>query len=89
MQSPVVMTRPEDKQNKSESQRILDRIQKETEGSGILGSAVKRAENHLSAKDADQQDWAEVWGTRIGRSIGAFVVVVLFIYLVNYLVSPA
>ena len=83
------MALPEDDQKKRESQRIIDRIQKESEGGGMLGSTVRRVENHLGAKDADQNDWAEVWGTRIGRSIGAFVVVVLFIYLVNFLLNPA
>lgn len=81
------MAHPDDKHS-NELRRILDRLQDETENSGMLGRTAKRMENHLSAKDADQNDWAEVWGTRIGRSIGAVVVVVLFLYLWHYLMSP-
>jgi hypothetical protein len=82
------MARQNDDQRNIESKRILDRLESETENSGLLGGAAKRLESHLGAKDADQNDWAEVWGSRIGRSIGAVVVIILFLYLWNYLMSP-
>jgi hypothetical protein len=83
------MTRSEDEKRERESRRIIDRINDESETSGVAARTARRLGDHLSAADADQRDWAEVWGTRIGRTIGALVVVVLFLYLWNYLMSPA
>ena len=74
-------------QNETESRRIIERVQQESE-TGILGRTARRFENHIGAKDADQSDWAEVWGTRIGRTLGAIAVVTAFIWLVQYLLAP-
>lgn len=82
------MARPEDDKRQRESQRILNRIQDESETTGIAGRTARRVGDHMRAADADQRDWAEVWGTRIGRTIGAVVVVVLFLYLWSYLTGP-
>lgn len=70
------MSRDDDRS--AESRRIIDRVGAETEA-----SMVKRARDHMSGKDADERDWAELWGTRIGRWLG----VVLLIYLVFNLFS--
>lgn len=71
-----------------ESRRIIARIQEESDRS-FLGRTARRFESHLGAKDADQADWADVWGTRIGRIIGAVAVVTAFIWLIQYLLAPA
>lgn len=76
-----------DDKRQEESERIIDRIQVESD-SGFVNMTTRRLEGHLGAKDADQNDWAEVWGTRIGRTIGAVVTVAAIIYLFQYLVSP-
>lgn len=80
------MAKHDDRQQE-ESRRIIDRIQAESD-SGNVVSRTTRLEGHLGARDADQHDWAEVWGTRIGRTIGAVVTVAAIIYLFQYLFSP-
>ena len=71
----------------AESRRILDRVAKESDSGGfaLLGRTAGRARNHLSAADADQSDWAEVWGTRIGRTIGAAAIVGLLVWALSIL----
>lgn len=73
----------------AESRRILDRVAKDSDSGGLtmLGRTAGRARNHLSAADADQSDWAEVWGTRIGRTVGAVAIVVLLFWAVTILVG--
>ena len=67
----------------TESQRILDRIERETAVHG--NSIVTRAKRHFSAGDADAADPIEVWGTRIGRILGLLVLIAMFIWLVSSL----
>jgi hypothetical protein len=70
----------------AESRRILDRISRETEGgAGMLSRGVHRARDHLAAKDADKGDWAEYWGTRIGRLLGLALTIGLLAWLVLFL----
>jgi hypothetical protein len=66
---------PDDKAEK-ESRRIIDRVGMESEPS-MLG----RARDHVRGKDADEKDWVELWGTRIGRWVG----VVFLLYLIWWL----
>lgn len=75
-----------DEEQQAEARRIIKMVKAETDG-GMIGRTTKRLENHLSASDADQHDWAEVWGTRIGRTIGALVVVVTFLFLFRWLMG--
>lgn len=70
-----------------ESRRIINQVQAETDAGSLVGRTMRRLENHLGANDADQNDWAEVWGTRIGRSIGAFIVVATFIWLFRWMMG--
>ena len=69
------------KNSKTESEKILDRVAQDTEGVGT--SSMKRVAGHFSAKDADAEKWSEVWGTRIGRSLGLIAFIVLIIHLVR------
>ena len=49
---------------------------------------AERVKGHMSADDADQNDWAELWGTRIGRILGSVFAIGLLIYLVQtYVIS--
>jgi hypothetical protein len=74
----------------AESRRILDRVAREQHsGLGFLGRGTERARGHLAADDADQNDWIEVWGTRIGRTIGIIVIIAFLIWVVSYLASGA
>ena len=58
-------------EERAESRRILDRVSQEAEagGRGVIDRAADRAHHHLAASDVDQSDWAEYWGTRIGRTM--------------------
>jgi hypothetical protein len=76
-----------DSQRKTDSRRILERVSQEAESGGrsAVERAAKRAHDHVTAADVDQDDWAEYWGTRIGRTLGALVIVGLIVWLVLYL----
>jgi hypothetical protein len=74
----------------AESRRILERVAREQpSGRGFLGRSSERALGHLAAEDADQNDWIELWGTRIGRTIGAILIVAFLVWIVSYLASGA
>lgn len=66
----------------AESRRIIKRVGEETEAS-MAGRAARRARDHLAGKDADQEDWAELWGTRIGRVLS----IALLIAALGWLLS--
>lgn len=61
-----------------ESQRIIRRVGQESEP-----SMAQRVRSHMAGEDADQNDRAEVWGTRLGRALG----LALLIYLLYWLIS--
>ena len=72
----------------SESQRILRRVSQEADsgdGRSAIDRATRRARDHLGAADVDRGDWAEYWGTRIGRTLGAVLLIGLIFWLVFYL----
>ncbi|WP_420339543.1 hypothetical protein [Roseibium sp.] len=77
-----------DQQRRDEALRAIDRAQAESET--VVGSTfvrmADRARDHMSAADKDADDHIEVWGTRIGRSLGLMFAIGLVIYLaVTYL----
>lgn len=56
------------------------------EGSEVVGTstfsrAANRAARHFSGGDADPEDRIEVWGRRIGRTLGFIFLIVLAVYL--------
>lgn len=71
------MSRDDDE---TESRRIIRRVGAETEA-----SMVKRARDHMAARDTDENDWVEVWGTRIGRVLGIVLVVYLGWRLIDFI----
>jgi len=80
-----------DSERKSESRRILARMAEEAESGGgsALDRAARRARDHVTAAEVDRDDWAEYWGTRIGRTLGAVLLVGLIAWLVFYLAQGA
>ena len=82
---------PGDADRSAESRRILDRVARDSDPSGftLLGRTAARARNHLGAADADHSDWAELWGTRIGRVIGVLALVALLAWAVGLIASGA
>lgn len=69
----------------AEAKRILERVAQESEtvGTSSVKRVAERVKGHMSANDADENEWAELWGTRIGRTLGAVFVVVLIVYLLK------
>jgi hypothetical protein len=72
----------------TESRRILDRVSREAESGGASMAARlgKRARNHVAARDVDRADWAEYWGTRIGRVLGLVLIAGLIVWLVLFVI---
>ncbi|MCX2725002.1 hypothetical protein [Roseibium salinum] len=71
-------------ERREEALRTLDRIQADSEtiGGSTFVRMAERAKSHMSAGDKDDDDRIEVWGTRIGRSLGLVFAIGLAIYLV-------
>jgi hypothetical protein len=70
-----------------ESRRILERVSMEESGGTVFGRVAGRLHDHVAASDTDPTDWAEHWGTRIGRTIGLAVTIVLIGWLLLYLLG--
>ena len=73
-----------DKDKQAESRRIIGRVGQETEA-----TMLKRAQDHMAGRDADEKDWAEVWGTRIGRWLGLALLVYLVWWLIRFTMEGA
>jgi hypothetical protein len=55
------------------------------EGELIGTSALRRAADHFSAKDAEGSDSAEIWGKRVARVAAVLFVLYLLWWLVQHL----
>ncbi len=49
-----------------------------------MARTTKGVRDHVAAADADRADPIEVWGTRVGRTIGLFLALGLMIWLVLF-----
>ncbi len=65
-----------------EAQRILDRAHRES--AAVADTLLSRAAGHLKADDAAGQDSTEVWGRRVGRTLGVIAAIALFINLFTH-----
>lgn len=84
------MARREDheRRRREDALRDIERAgeQSETIGSSALKRSADRARDHFAGADADPADRIEVWGRRIGRTLGLIFFVALAYYLfVTYL----
>lgn len=68
-----------DRTAQTESRRIIERTAAESDA-----SMVRRARDHMSGVDADENDRIEVWGTRIGRWLGLLLLVYLIWWLFDF-----
>lgn len=77
-----------DARRTDESRRILERIGREAETGGerFVQRAARRAREHLDG-DADPHDWAERWGTRVGRAAGLVFSAGLLLWLLIHLAT--
>lgn len=77
--------------DRDEESRAARRELERLKGEGGLFSApglkakTRSLRDHFKARDADQDDPMEVWGTRIGRGFAAVAFVVLAVWLLRYL----
>lgn len=71
--------------SEAKSKRILERVAQESEtiGTSSVKRVAERVKGHLSAQDSNENEWAELWGKRIGRTLGAIFVIVLIIHLLR------
>ncbi len=74
--------------DETESRRIIARVGQETEAS-MASRATRRARDHLSAADAPEDDWVELWGTRIGRVLGLVVFAGIVGWLLFFVIPGA
>ncbi|MEM7214596.1 MAG: hypothetical protein AAF423_03560 [Pseudomonadota bacterium] len=75
--------KPADIDREEEAKRILERVAQDSEtvGTSSMRRVAERVKGHVSAEDADHNEWAELWGTRIGRTLGILFFIGLVIYL--------
>lgn len=71
----------------TEARRDLERLKEE---GGLFATPTMKSKagsvrGHFAASDADPNDAIEVWGTRIGRCLGAVALVFLGLWLVFHL----
>lgn len=68
-----------------ESRRILERVAQDSEtvGTSSMRRVAERVKDHATAQDKEGDSWAEIWGTRIGRTLG----MIFFVFLVLYLMK--
>lgn len=73
--------------DEAESRRILKRIagEEESGGTSFVTRAAKGAFDRVSARDSDQSDELDYWGTRVGRTLGFLLAVGLMVWFVVYL----
>lgn len=71
-----------DSENQVESRRIIGRVDAESDA-----SMTQRVQDHMTGKDAAGKDWAELWGTRIGRWLGVGLLVYLLWWLFTFLAT--
>lgn len=76
-----------DEERAREAKRVLDRVSRESEtiATSSLARVARQATDHISGADADQDDKAELWGKRVGRSLGIVAAIVLLVMLINWL----
>lgn len=71
---------------KAESKRILDRIAQEGDAlTSFASRGARKLGDHVNATDVDQDDWAEKWGSRIGRGLGLLITIAIVGWLLVYL----
>lgn len=68
-------------QDEAEARRIIERVSREAD----VGVRIGRPSG--AAPEGEADDWIEIWGTRIGRGLGAVIVVGLILYLGHLLVQ--
>ncbi len=74
----------EERRREAESKRLLERVRRDSQTS-FFSHTASSARDHMTAKDADQNDWPELWGKRVGRALAAVAAIVLIGWLFSFL----
>lgn len=77
----------QDQDRERESRRILDRVMREADSSGpsLISRAAGQSRDPTQAGNAETPDAIEYWGTRIGRTLGLLLCVVLLGWLALFM----
>jgi hypothetical protein len=77
------MNSSSDEERMREARRILDRVDRESAAAAdsALARAASRMRNHFSGADDPTADRVEIWGKRIGRTLGLALFIFLLVYL--------
>jgi len=74
--------RHSDAERQKESRRILERVERDSDS--FLLQSASRARDHFAAREAEGEDWTELWGKRIARVLALVAAVILIAWLVAY-----
>lgn len=69
-----------DAERKEESRRILERVNRDSDS--LFLRSASRARDHFAAREAEGEDWTELWGRRIGRTLGLVAAFLLVLWIV-------
>ncbi|MGI9401552.1 MAG: hypothetical protein ACR2O0_09890 [Rhizobiaceae bacterium] len=74
-----------DREQEKEAQRILDRVDRDSEtiGTSSFARNVDRLGKHFSGMENPEDDEIEIWGKRIARIMALIVFIGLFIHVMN------
>lgn len=71
--------RRSDEERRAESRRILERVDRDSES--LLMRSAARARDHFTAREAEGEDWTELWGRRLGRALAVVFAIFLLAWL--------
>ena len=81
------MERREREEAERQARESLDRMRDEGDvfGGSAIARAAARARRHFGGADAPPGDAVELWGRRIGRTLALAFVILLIVWLVQFL----
>ncbi len=80
-----------DAQKAKEAQRIINRVERESEqlGTSSMARSANKVRDHMMGEEAPEDDKVEVMGKRIGRILAvAFIVFLIYTLYTNYIATP-
>jgi hypothetical protein len=81
------MERREREEAEHQARESLDRMRDEGDvfGGSAIARAAERARRHFGGADAPPGDAVELWGRRIGRTLALAFVILLIVWLIQFL----
>ena len=75
--------KPSEDERRKEAQEILRRVERDS--NPLQWRGALKARDHFAAREAEGQDWTELWGRRVGRALAAIAVFILLLWVWSYL----